>query len=118
MIDHHQSAGSPVTAAVALGAAAAGMLAHWIDGAAHLFAAPSPEDITAYTRAIVGAIAMTVNLIVGSYHALKIAWLSGRAAVVKLQRLHRRRKPPKHRNTPGAGPAPHTDPTPGAQPNG
>lgn len=104
MIDQ-QHGTSPVTALVALGAAAAGLFAHWIQDAGQvLFAAPSPDDITAYAKAIVGAIAMAVNLAVGSYHALKVAYVSGRAALVRLQRGRRRTRRRK------LGPAP---PAPG-----
>lgn len=90
------------TALIALGAALAGMLARQAEGAAHVFAlpaAPAPDDITAYVRAICVSIALIVNLGVGSYHSIKIAWTSGRAVFVKLQRARKRRK---HRAAPAA----------------
>lgn len=102
----HEHQASPLTAAVALGAAALGLAAHLADGATHLFAMPSPDDITSYTRAICISVAMVVNLAVGSFHAAKILWTTGRAVVVRLRRgggKRRKRGHPAAPPAPGAG---------------
>lgn len=73
MIDHPHHAGSPAIAAGTLLAAALGAAASWLDPA-HCggLAAISPEDLTAWTKAICNNIFTIVNTIVGCYHLLTI----------------------------------------------
>lgn len=79
----HVQAGHPGIAAVSLLAAALGVLSGAIDPAHHgLVAAMTPDDVTAWTKAITGAVFTAVNTLVGCWHLVRM----GRS-------VQRRRKP-------------------------
>jgi hypothetical protein len=67
----HEHHGNPFAAAVALGAALLGAAGHWLEQRhPGLVAAVSPDEITAYTKAVCGAVFTAINTIVGCYHLL------------------------------------------------
>jgi hypothetical protein len=96
---------SPLTAAIAFGAAGLGLVAQAVDvnpepGLIGL----TPDDVTLWTKAICNNLFTIVNTLVGCYHLLTV----GRATA-------RRRK--AKRATPADVPAPHTETSAGAQPS-
>lgn len=70
----HVTAGHPGVAAVSLAAAALGVLSGSFD-VVHtgLFTVISPDDITAWTKAITGAVFTSVNTLVGCWNLVAIA---------------------------------------------
>lgn len=78
MHDHSSPPGHPGVAFISLMAALLGGLGHWIQGAGivtatHLYAAFTPDDLTAWAKALTGAIFMLVNTVVGCWNLVALA---------------------------------------------
>lgn len=85
-MDH--SPGHPGIAAVSLIAASLGVMAGAIEGShSHVFSAFTPDDLTAWTKAVLGTIFASVNTLVGCANLIAIA-------------RGRRRKPRPTKETP------------------
>lgn len=101
-MEHHGSLG---VAALALCAAAGGVVASTVDPSPPPVAfALTPDDLTAWTKAICNNLFTIVNTLVGCYNLLALGHSTAK-----------RRRAPKDKPTPPDGPAPHTDPAGGAQ---
>lgn len=81
----NQQPAGPFSGAIALGAAALGASAAWLDQTGHhALAALSPSDLDAWTKSIANVLFTLVNTLVGCYQL--IAW-------AKVRHRHRKSAP-------------------------